>query len=99
MIAVIGQVRFPADAPPTLAEAMRRVIDASRAEAGCLLYAYGADLAEPGLYRVSELWESREALDAHFAAPHMRQWQEEREALGMIEREMWVYEVGERKAL
>jgi quinol monooxygenase YgiN len=99
MIAVIGHVRFPASAGAALGEAMRRVTEASRAEDGCLLYAYGADIADPGLYRVSELWESKAALDAHMAAPHMRQWRDERAALGMMEREIAVYTVSGPEAL
>lgn len=40
---------------------------AARAEAGCLEYAFSADLAEPGRVRLFEIWESAEHLAAHAA--------------------------------
>ena len=55
-------------------------IAASRAEAGCVAYAYAEDVIEPGLLRVNEAWTDRAALDAHFETPHMKQWQRERAA-------------------
>ena len=36
---------------------MERMIAASRAEPGCLGYAYAEDILEPGLIRVSEAWQ------------------------------------------
>ena len=78
---------------------MARVIAASLAEPGCRAYSYAEDVVEPGLFRVHEEWNSREALDAHFSTPHMRQWQAEREALGFSEREIYAYETGAATAL
>ena len=94
MILVSGHFRLP---PERIAEAraeMVRVIEASLAEPGCRAYSYAEDIAEPGLFRVHEEWDSRAALDAHFAAPHMREWQTERAALGFSDREVGAYEIG-----
>ena len=44
--------------------------------------------------RVYEEWDSCAALDTHFAAPHMREWQTERVALGFSDREVGAYEIG-----
>ena len=41
---------------------------ASRAEAGCLEYTFGADPIDPSRIVLFERWESQEALDAHIAA-------------------------------
>jgi len=92
-ILVTGSFRLP---PERIGEAraeMARVIEASLAEPGCRAYAYAEDVGEPGLFRVHEEWDSREALDAHFAAPHMRRWQAERERLGFHDRQVVSYEV------
>ena len=78
---------------------MARVIAASRAEAGCIAYAYAEDMLDPGLMRVHEAWSDRAALAAHFTAPHMKRWQVERAALGMTEREVIAYEVSSKEAL
>lgn len=99
MILVAGSFRLP---PASLAEgraALIRVIEATRAEPGCLDYAYAEDVLEPGLFRVSERWESREALAVHFEAPHMKQWQRERAGLGMTDRAMRAYEVNGEEVL
>ena len=42
---------------------------------------------------------SREALDTHFATPHMREWQRVREALGFYDREVSAYEGGAKARL
>ena len=44
---------------------------ATKAESGCLDYAYAVDLAEPELLRVIERWTDEAALAAHFASSHM----------------------------
>ena len=99
MIVVIGSFRLPAHNLEAGREAMARVIVASRAEAGCLGYAYAEDVLDPGIFRVSEAWASRTALTAHFGMPHMTQWQREREALGMTGREVTAYEVSGEEPL
>jgi quinol monooxygenase YgiN len=48
---------------------------------------------------VHEEWDSLEALRAHLAAPHMKEWQSVRETLGFHDREVAAYEVGEAMAL
>ena len=99
MIVVIGEFRLPAENLELGRAAMARVIAASRTEPGCMAYAYAEDVLEPGLVRVNEAWESRGALAAHFAMPHMKQWQRERAELGMTGREVTAYEVGDAEAL
>jgi quinol monooxygenase YgiN len=98
MIVVVGTFRLPVETLDAARAAMARVIAASRAEPGCRAYAYAEDLIEPGLLRVNEAWDSRAALDAHLAMPHMAQWRGEREALGLYDRDITVYAVsGEAK--
>jgi quinol monooxygenase YgiN len=93
VIVVVGTFRLPVANLVAGRAVMARVITASRAEPGCIAYAYAEDVLEPGLLRVNEAWESRAALAAHFATPHMAQWRAERDALGMTERQVAAYEV------
>lgn len=93
MIAVFARFRLAPEALQDLRPALARVIAATRAETGCIAYDCAEDVLEPGLIRVSELWESREALAAHAAAPHLREWTRLREERGMTERKIDVYEV------
>lgn len=91
-VVVVGQFRFPADRMDQARPIMRKVIEATRAEAGCIEYNYGEDVLKPGLIRVSEIWESREHLDAHMQAEHMAVWQRERAELGLTGRTITVFE-------
>ena len=49
-------------------------------EPGCAVYCFAADPCQPDLIQVYELWESEEALAAHFEHPI---YQEMRAMLGM----------------
>ncbi len=99
MIVVIGAFRLPVENLAAGRDAIVRVIAASRAEHGCLAYAYAEDVLEPGLLRVSEAWTTRAALAAHFEMPHMQQWQRERAELGLTDRKVTAYAVSGEEAL
>ncbi|MCB2074043.1 MAG: antibiotic biosynthesis monooxygenase [Novosphingobium sp.] len=99
MIVVTGTFRLPLGNAKAGREAIERVINASRAEPGCISYAYAEDVLEAGLFRVSEAWESREALAAHFQAPHMLAWRRERAELGMTDRKVTAYTVSGEEEL
>ncbi len=94
MIAVLGTFRFPPEALEEARPLMRAVIEATLAEPGCRAYSYAEDVAEPGLFRVMELWDSRDALSAHFRTAHMQQWSEARAALGFFDRRISLHELG-----
>ena len=74
---------------------MKTMVAASRAEDGCLEYAYAEDLLVPGLVRVTEMWRDREALAAHFQAPHIAAWRAVFSTLGITDRTLSLYEAGE----
>jgi quinol monooxygenase YgiN len=99
VIVVIGTFRLPPAGLAAGRAAMERVIVASRAEPGCIAYAYAEDVTEPGLFRVNEAWESREALATHFESAHMKAWQRERAELGMTDRKVTAYNVSGEDAL
>ena len=95
MIVVSGRFRVPPERIAEARAAMDKVIAASLAEPGCRDYSYAEDVTEPGLFRVYEEWDNREALRTHFATAHMKEWQSVRETLGFHDREVVAYEVGE----
>lgn len=72
--------------------AMEAMIAASRAEAGCIDYAYALDLSEPGLVRVIERWETRAHLAAHAASDHIRAWRALWPLIGVSDRSLRLYE-------
>jgi quinol monooxygenase YgiN len=79
---------------------MRTVLETTRKEKGCLLYAYGEDVLDPGLLRIVERWESWETLEAHSKNTHMKPWRDAIAAVGgAIERSVVGQEAGEPKTL
>jgi quinol monooxygenase YgiN len=53
------------------------------AEDGCHRYDISADVANPGRFYVTELWENDEALAAHGKQPHMRTFGKALQAAGL----------------
>lgn len=92
MIVVVGQFRIPAERMEEARPCMGKVMLATRAEPGCIEYNYAEDVLDPGLIRVSEVWESREQLAAHIKTDHMAVWGEERVGLGLSGRNITVFE-------
>jgi quinol monooxygenase YgiN len=95
MILVIGTVRLPPENIARARPAMEAMVTASRAEDGCVEYAYSEDLLVPGLVRVTEAWRDREALKAHFQTAHMAAWRALFPTLNVTDRNLSLYEAGE----
>ena len=56
-------------------EAFRVMDEASQQEPGCLKYTSSVDINDATIVRIDEMWESMEALEAHFKLPHMAEFQ------------------------
>ena len=98
MLILAGNVRL---APGTRAEAqasLEAMVEASRAEPGCIAYSFGFDVLDERLLHVFEIFEDEAALDAHRASPHMAEWRAAQSQLGIGGRDMSEYLVsGYRK--
>lgn len=99
MLLIVGTVRLPPGNRDAARPVIRRMVEASRAEDGCLDYAYAEDVLDPGLIHVRELWADQAALDRHFAAAHLAEWRAAWPALGIGGRDLRVYEVGAPRAV
>jgi quinol monooxygenase YgiN len=95
MIIVMGTVRIAPEHIANALPAVRKMVAASNAEDGCLLYAYATDLFDPGLIRVSERWRDRAAFDAHLTTPHLAEWRQVVRTLEMRDRDLVYYEANE----
>lgn len=98
MILIAGTVRFPAENMPAARPVMARMVTETRAEDGCLQYAFAEDVLDPGLIHISELWRDPAALDLHREAAHMTRWRAEGAELGAHGRDLRFYDVGEPMA-
>ena len=95
MLLIVGSIKLLPENTALARPAMEAMVQASRAEQGCLEYGYAEDVLVPGLIHVKELWLDQAALDAHFASAHIAQWRASWSALGIGDRDLRVYEVGE----
>ena len=56
-------------------DAFRVMDEESQKEPGCIKYVSSVDINDSTIVRIDELWESMEALEAHFKTPHMAAFQ------------------------
>lgn len=95
MLLIMGTVRVPEGAIDRARSAMAKMLAGSRAEDGCLTYAYAQDVLDPELIHIVERWRDRAALDAHFLTPHMAEWRAAWPDLGIHDRDLALYESDE----
>jgi quinol monooxygenase YgiN len=72
VLLVIGRVRCDAEKREELVTLLERMQNDSRREDGCLRYGFFAAVEDPHSFIAVEEWADREALDAHFAQEHLR---------------------------
>jgi quinol monooxygenase YgiN len=95
MLLIVGTIRLPAGLLDAARPKMALMVEASRAEVGCLEYSYAEDVLDPGLIHVKERWRDRVSLDGHFKSAHIAAWRSSWHALGIGERSLSLYEIGE----
>jgi quinol monooxygenase YgiN len=99
MIVILGTVRLPAENLTAARPHMAAMVAASRAEAGCVAYAYAEDVLEPGLIRVSEVWTDQATLSAHAASAHIKAWRAAWPDLGLHDRQLVAYDAGQSRPI
>jgi len=93
MFVIAGEIEIDPAQREAAVTAALRMMEETRKEAGCISYSFSGDLAEGGLFRIFEEWESQQALDAHFASPHMATFQTSVGGLGVRRMTIKRYEV------
>lgn len=99
MIVVTGYIRIAADQVERARPHMRKVLEGTRREPGCILYAYGEDVLEPGVIRIVERWTDWPSLDAHGDTAHIADWRAFLKEIGVIDREITAHAAGEARPL
>ena len=74
MLLIEGWLKLASGEFAKVREQALAMVAATNAEDGCLHYSFAQDLADPDLIRISERWESEEALGAHMASAHMAEF-------------------------
>ena len=93
MLILAGSIRLPPENLEAARPAMQRMIEASRAEDGCIAYSFAEDVLEPGFIRIFEVFCDAEAQQFHSKSAHMTEWRAAWPALGIGERQITRYEV------
>ena len=95
MIVVNGIVKSTREDIIALQGAISTMETASRAEPGCQDYTFSIELNDPSTVRITEKWDRIEDLKAHFATPHMAEFQQAMAARSPASVEVKFYEVKE----
>ena len=75
MIVVNAVIESTADNIAKMQPAIAAMEAASRAEPGCGDYTFSVELNNPENLRITEKWDSMDALVKHFSEPHMVDFQ------------------------
>ncbi|TCK98892.1 quinol monooxygenase YgiN [Shimia isoporae] len=70
-LTIVAQIKAAAGKEALVEAELRKLIDITRAEAGCINYDLHKDNEDPGLFLFFENWESRELWQTHMNAPHL----------------------------
>ncbi len=74
MISFLVRMRFAPEDREQVAEALRRLTEASRKEPGCVSYIPHELADDPNTILIYEQYRDAEALDAHRASAHFRDY-------------------------
>jgi len=95
MLLIVGTIRLPPENLAAARPVMKRMVEGSLSENGCAEYSYAEDVLEPELIHVKEMWQDQAALDCHFKTAHLAEWRAAWPELGIHDRNLRSYEVGE----
>ena len=88
MLLIVGTIRLPPENLERARPVMRQMVEASRAEVGCLAYSYAEDILDSGLIHVIEAWSDRPSLDRHFDSAQIAEWRSHWPSLGITDRNL-----------
>jgi quinol monooxygenase YgiN len=74
MIYVVATTQVKPEAREDYIRGAKECIAATQQEKGCISYDSHTSINDPNTFVVVERWESREDLNAHGRAPHMKTW-------------------------
>ena len=93
MFVIAGTIQVDPAKRQSAAEPAAEMMRETRKEAGNIDYAFSFDMGDETTIRVFEQWESQEALDLHFASPHMEQFRKTLGELGITGMDMQRFEI------
>lgn len=92
MIIVAGTITIDPSDFAAYQAASEPMVAATLAEDGCVTYNFAQSVVDPTEIRIFEIWETKEALEAHFVVPHMATFQAALSGLKIGSRNLAIYE-------
>jgi quinol monooxygenase YgiN len=92
-VAVFGILRFPPERIAEIRPHLRKFVEATNENDGCIAYDIGEDPDDPGVVRFAELWPDHESLARHLHAPHIEPWRAIARNCGLMERKFTAYDI------
>jgi quinol monooxygenase YgiN len=74
MIIVAGEIVVDPSAIPQVRDALAKMEQETRNEAGCITYAFSQDICAPEMVRIFERWNSMADIELHMKTPHMAEF-------------------------
>lgn len=99
MIVVNAKICASQEVIAQLRPAVAEMETKTRAEKGCLDYAFSIEVNDPEAVRITEKWESVEALQEHMKSAHMADFQQAAAAHPPRSLEVTFYEASELPSL
>jgi quinol monooxygenase YgiN len=96
VIVLAGTVRIAAGMREQALGHMRAMVEASRAEPGCLEYSFAFDLGDDHLVRIFECYADEEAVEVHRNSAHFAAWRAGWPNAGIGDRKLARYAVTAR---
>jgi quinol monooxygenase YgiN len=95
VVIVIGRGRCRPEQRDELLAAAKEMQDHSRREDGCLYYGFFTAIEDPLSFVAVEGWADREALDRHFAQPHLGEFSRRLSGLVSSPPEVAIHEIAD----
>lgn len=76
MIYIIATTQMKLEGRDAFIAGHKECIAETRKEKGCLSYEGHISIHDPNVYVVVERWETRDDVNAHARAPHMKKWRD-----------------------
>ena len=70
-LTIVATIKVAADKVDLVRDELLKLIETTRAEAGCIRYDLHRDDRDPACFLFFEIWESRDLWQEHMKAPHL----------------------------
>jgi quinol monooxygenase YgiN len=99
MLIVAGTITFDPAHRETAETAAVAMMEATLEEPGCQQYVFSVQMGSPATIRVFEVWDDADDLQAHFAMPHMTEFQNAIAGIGISGRDLVKYQISSSEPL